>query len=95
MRYDGSNHKNRKGVWHFANVNKQSVESHHKKLANRVDNQSTFNSACVVRSSVTDGTFIDRDAEPWEIFAKGSNSTRYNGLSRQWRNVSGTLDTLN
>ena len=60
--FGDSNDKNLKDVWHIANVTKPTLKYHHKMLANQVDNKHAFNSACVVRSSVTDGTFIDRDA---------------------------------
>ena len=60
--FDGSNHKNLVVGGDFANVMKQTPKNHHKMLANQVDKKHAFNSACVVRSPVTDGTFIDKDA---------------------------------
>lgn len=79
--FGDSNDKNRIGVWHFANVMKPTLNNHHKMLANQVDNKLAFNSARVVRSSVTDGTFIDRDAALGDFRGRLDIDVR-NGLSR-------------
>lgn len=70
------NIKNLIGVWHFANVTKHTTKYLHKVLAVIVDNNQA-SLACVVRSSVTDGTFIDKDAALVDITI---------GFERTWIN---------